>query len=386
MRRAPWFGVALSVAACVTAAGCGGGASRQSVASVPLVPDSAVRNTASVPFPTPSPTPVPGVQRLRRFEIDRDKVFIAGISSGGFFGVQMHVAYSRTFKGAAIYAGGVYHCANDSVVLALTQCGGIGLYQSTLAASETYLDLQSAAGTIDNERNLREQRVYLWSGTQDALVKQQEMNDLESEYRHYGADIVKYDNAFPAAHGWESPNGELACGTQGSPYMIKCTSGSHAYDSEQTWLEGFFGHLHPRNGGPLKGKLVRFDQTEFGAAASNSMDTNGYAFVPDRCSDHDRCGLVVAFHGCLQTQADIGTKFVTEAGIDEWADTNGIVVLYPYAVKSSTVPFNPQGCWDWWGYDDPNYALKSGTQASIVYKMVQRVMGGGSEDRHDDDR
>lgn len=38
-------------------------------------------------------------------------------------------------------------------------------------------------------------------------------------------------------------------------------------------------------------------------------------------------------------------------------------------------PFNPQGCWDRWGYDDPQYAFRSGTQVSIVYKMVERVTG-----------
>jgi len=65
----------------------------------------------------------------------------------------------------------------------------------------------------------------------------------------------------------------------------------------------------------------------------------------------------------------------TEAGIDAWADRNDIVVLYPYAVKSQTNPLNPNGCWHWWGYDDPSYALQSGTQISIVYKMVQRIMG-----------
>jgi poly(3-hydroxybutyrate) depolymerase len=156
--------------------------------------------------------------------------------------------------------------------------------------------------------------------------------------------------------------------------MIACSLGSRAYDSERVWLSAFLGRLEPRNDGRLRGQLVNFDQTEFGAAATNSMDTNGYAFVPQRCADRQRCSLVLALHGCLQTQADIGTKFITESGIDEWADNNDMVVLYPYAVKSMTVPFNPQGCWDWWGYDDPNYALKSGTQASIVYKMVQRLM------------
>ena len=162
--------------------------------------------------------------------------------------------------------------------------------------------------------------------------------------------------------------------------MVTCNAGTQPYDSERTWLSAFFGRLEPRNNGTLRGSLINFDQTEFGASAGNSMDTNGYVFVPQRCSDHHPCGLVVAFHGCLQTQADIGTKFVTEAGINEWADSNDIVVLYPYAARSATVPFNPQGCWDWWGYDDPSYALRSGTQTSIVYKMVRRVMGGEEDD------
>jgi poly(3-hydroxybutyrate) depolymerase len=366
MRPAQRFSFVLLLALFLTAAGCGGGGVGRSAPAVPIVPESGVRSTDMVA--------TTAIQRLRSYRIDADKVFVAGISSGGFFGVQMHVAHSATFKGAAIYAGGVYYCALDSVVTALVDCGGEGLYASTLAQSESYLDQQSAAGTIDHERNLREQPVYLWSGTADTVVKQAEMNDLQTEYQHYGADIVKYDNAFPAEHGWESPDGELPCGTAASPYMITCDEGSRPYDSERTWLSGFFGRLQPRNDGRLRGQVINFDQTEFGAAASNSMDTNGYYFVPPRCSEREGCGLVVAFHGCLQTQADIGTKFVTESGIDEWADTNNIIVLYPYAIKSSTVPYNPQGCWDWWGYDDPNYSLKSGTQISIVYKMVQRLI------------
>jgi poly(3-hydroxybutyrate) depolymerase len=366
MRRASRFELFLLLAIGIAATGCGGGATARGAAPVPLVPDSGVRTADAIASSA--------LRHLRSYEIAPARVFVAGISAGGFFGVQMHVAHSKTFKGAAIYAGGVYYCALGNVGTALAACGGEGLYQSTLAQSEAYLDLQSASGTIDDKRNLRGQPVYLWSGTQDTVVKQQEMNDLQTEYQHYGANVVKYDNAFPAEHGWESPDGELSCGTKGSPFMIACNSGASAYDSERTWLTAFFGHLRPRNAGRLRGQLINFDQTEFGAGPSNSMDTNGYYFVPQRCSERHPCGLVVAFHGCLQTQADIGTKFITESGIDEWADSNDIIVLYPYAVKSSTVPFNPQGCWDWWGYDDPNYALKSGTQTTIVYNMVRRLM------------
>lgn len=372
MRHVTSFGRVLALAAFAVAAGCGGGGgTTQSTPPLPQAPNGVARSAESVT--------VSAIARLGSYNIDPSKVFVAGISSGGFFGVQMHVAHSETFKGAAIYAGGVDYCALDSVVIALTACGGEGLYESTLAQSEAYVDQQSAAGTIDNERNLRRQPIYLWSGTADTVVKQAEMNDLETEYRHYGADVVRYDNNFPAEHGWESPDGELACGTAASPYMITCDIGNRPYDSEQTWLSAFFGRLQPRNDRRLEGRLINFDQTEFGAGASNSMDTNGYYFVPDSCSDRRPCGLVVAFHGCLQTQAVIGTKFITESGIDEWADSNGIIVLYPYAIESSTVPYNPQGCWDWWGYDnagtDTAYSTKNGVQISIVYKMVQRVMG-----------
>jgi poly(3-hydroxybutyrate) depolymerase len=358
------FGLTLALIVNLFATGCGGGTMTH---GSPSVPTGGISQTAAVARSA--------VVTLGSYNIDPRKVFVAGISSGGFFAVQMHVAHSSTFKGAAVYAGGVYACAQDSLAIALAACGGEGLYQSTLALSESYLDQQSAAGTIDAESNLRGQPVYLWSGTHDTIVDPREMNDLNTEYQHYGANVFRYDNTFPAGHGWESPDGELSCGTQGSPYIIACNRGTQVYDSEQTWLQTFFGTLRPRNDGTPNGTLINFDQTAFGAAASNSMDTNGYVFVPRDCAAGSACGLILAFHGCLQTQADIGTKFITEGGIDAWADRNDIVVLYPYAVKSQTTPTNPNGCWDWWGYDDSAYALRSGTQISIVYKMVQRVTG-----------
>jgi poly(3-hydroxybutyrate) depolymerase len=329
--------------------------------------------------PTPGPvSPTAAPIRLGTYNINPSKVFVAGISSGGFFAVQMHVAHSSVFKGAAIYAGGVYYCDQGNLALALAECGGEtnincqALYSSTLAQSEAYLDAQSLAGTIDNERNLQGQPVYLWSGTNDEVVNPSEMIDLQSEYVHYGA-LVTFDNAFLANHGWESPDGTVPCGTATDPYMIVCYQNGVAYDSERTWLSLFFGSLNPRNNGGAIGSLLNFDQTEFGASASNGMDTNGYVYVPPTCAAQMRCGLVLAFHGCRQIQSAIGTTWIKDAGINEWADTNNFVVLYPYVVQSTVSPTDPQGCWDWWGYDDSNYALKSGTQLSIIYKMVQRV-------------
>ena len=357
----------------------------------PGQPTPAPGQSAPPATPTPAPTstpppppagvvtPAPAIVRLGSYHVAPQQIFVAGISSGGFFGVQMHVAHSSVFQGAAIYAGGVFHCSQDSVALALAECGGEtvngqALYQNTLAQSEAYLDQQSAAGTIDPASHLQGQPVYLWSGTKDSVVNPQEMADLNSEYLHYGAHVT-FDNGFAADHGWESPDGELPCGTAASPYMIACTQNAQLYDSEQKWLTLFFGPLNARSS-TLHGSLMRFDQTEFGAGAANSMDTNGTVYVPQPCAAGTTCGFVVVFHGCKQGHAFIGDTFVTESGIDQWADTNKIIVLYPYAVAApGPAPYNPNGCWDWWGYDDPNYSLKSGTQTTIVYRMVQRVTG-----------
>jgi hypothetical protein len=53
--------------------------------------------------------------------------------------------------------------------------------------------------------------------------------------------------------------------------------------------------------------------------------------------------------------------------------------VYPDTIASSAPgPTNPNACFDWWGYSnqyDPNYALKSGLQMSVLYAMVQRVTG-----------
>jgi len=57
-------------------------------------------------------------------------------------------------------------------------------------------------------------------------------------------------------------------------------------------------------------------------------------------------------HGCAQTLADVDDDFVTKTGINEIAEANNIIVLYPQAKKSMITPSNPQGCWDWWGYSD----------------------------------
>lgn len=370
--------LALVAATAAGIAGCGGGGDSGSA-------DAAAADASKSEALAYRVAGTPGVISLQRYQIDPAKIFVVGISSGGFAATQMHVAHSSTFKGAAVYAGGVYWCAGaGGAATALANCGGLTLstnqasYNSTLAASDAYLDLQSSLGTIDPASNLRGQPVYLWSGTQDTVVNPLEMADLNAQYQRLGANI-RFDNGYPAAHGWESPDGELGCGVLGSPFMVNCSTNGVAYDSVKTWLTMFLGPLKSRNNGTLSGTLSAFNQTEFGATPNLSMSPTGSVFVPKSCAQGQTCGLVLAMHGCLQEASLIGDRWVKQAGINEWADTNKLVVIYPDTIASSAPgPTNPNACFDWWGYsnqDDPNYAVKSGLQMTVLYAMVQRVTG-----------
>jgi poly(3-hydroxybutyrate) depolymerase len=358
MRVRSLFSVGLAGAILVA---CGGGGGGSGVTPAGPLAHSAKRR------PMASST---GVVSLGRYNINPAHVYVAGISSGGFMAVQLHFAYSGTFKGAAIYAGGPDDCAQDSEATAIDDCGGAGLYGSELTPSENFINSNQNTSGMDPVSNISGQKVYLWSGTGDTVVSQKTMNDLETEYQHYGASVT-YDNSFDAEHGWESPYGANSCDTLGSPYMITCDKGSSVYDSEQTWLSLFLGTLNAKNTGTLNGSLMNFNQTQFSTASG--LDTNGWVFVPQSCASGTQCSLVVALDGCEQYQAAIGTDFVSQSGLDEWADTNDIIVLYPYQVTTSS---NPDGCWDWWGYASSSYALKSGPQMAAIYAMVQHLEGG----------
>ncbi len=328
-------------------------------------------------------------QALPSYNVARNKVFVAGISSGAFMAVQMHIAYSSTFKGAAIYAGGPYYCAQDDLVTALSTCMAVGTNINT-AALVANVQNWAQQGLVDPVKHLKRQPVYLWSGKLDALVRQPVMDALQSFYKALGTDVFKYDNSFLAAHGWESFVGTEPCAKANTPYVLLCTAGNDSvsgdpagstpYDSEQVWLTRWLGRLKPANTGTLTGQLLPFNQDTFapgGSAAAISMGPLGYVYVPRDCAAGAKCGLLLVLHGCNQSYTSVGSRFINTAGVNQWADTNRLLVLYPQAIATSATGSNPQGCWDWWGYlNDRDYAQKSGPQMQILFAMVKQLARG----------
>jgi poly(3-hydroxybutyrate) depolymerase len=124
----------------------------------------------------------------------------------------------------------------------------------------------------------------------------------------------------------------------------------------------------------VSGELRAFDQARYATGGMLvSMEDEGFVFVPKDCAAGRPCRLHAAFHGCRQGSGFVGQAFARDAGYNRWADANRIVVLYPQAAKSLVWPFNPQGCWDWWGYSGANYASRDGLQLRAVHRMLRAL-------------
>jgi poly(3-hydroxybutyrate) depolymerase len=304
---------------------------------------------------------------LGRYSISA--VYASGVSSGGFMADQLHVAYSGTVKGLGVFAGGPYHCAQGSLNTAQLACM-YNLQSRQLPTLEQTARNRSASGTIDNVAGLSGHPVYVFHGTADSTVNVATSNDLAQFYRDFGASVT-YANTTPAGHSWVSPLGPNACGTSYTPYINNCGT-----DPEQAMLGRLFGSVSAPAASP-SGTVVSFDQNAYapgGNAGSISMGATGYAYVPPACASGATCRLMVALHGCLQGAGSIGTTFVTKAHLNEYGDTNNMIVLYPQATATSGS--NPQGCWDWWGYlGAGNYDTHGGPQIEAIMKMVHALGG-----------
>jgi poly(3-hydroxybutyrate) depolymerase len=302
---------------------------------------------------------------LPQLSIDPAETTVSGLSSGGYMAVQLHVAYSATFKkGAGVVAGGPFYCAEGSVVNATGRC----MEHNTAIPVSTLINTTNSwasSGVLDPVANLQASKVYLFSGTLDSAVRQPVMNDLLTYYQAFvpAANIV-YKKDLAAEHAFVTEDHGSACATKAPPYINDCN-----FDLAGAILQQLYGPLNARNSGTLGGSFTEFEQTAF--ISGHGMATTGWVYVPQACAAGERCRLHVVLHGCKQNTADVGQQYVRNTGYNRWADTNKLVMLYPQTSLAAT-----NSCWDWWGYDSANYAKKSGPQMAAIKAMVDRVGSG----------
>ncbi|HTX85532.1 MAG TPA: PHB depolymerase family esterase [Streptosporangiaceae bacterium] len=298
--------------------------------------------------------------------LDITGVYVTGVSSGGFMATQLQVAYSATIDGAGIVAAGPYDCGQGNVIDFAT-CD-IGASLPTL---EQQAVTWSNEGQIDPISDLTGKPVYVYHGTLDPVVNDLVANSGVDFYQHFGASVEDHSTD-PAGHGWPTPDGVLPCSVTSPPFLINCGD-----DPEGEMLTHWLGSVNPPNTGSPEGTLSSFSQDLYapgGDAPALSMDNDGLLYTPPACEAGAACKLVVALHGCLSGRYLLGEEFPELANLDAYADTNNLVILYPQAI-ASVIPYNPEGCWDWWGYDGPNFAVKSAPQMVTIMNMVTALGG-----------
>ena len=305
---------------------------------------------------------------LPQLNIDKTQTTVSGLSSGGFMAAQLHVAYSATFKkGAGIVAGGPFYCAEGSITNATGRCmaSPAGIPTSSLV---TTTNNWASQGSIDPVVNLQASKVYLFSGSIDSTVKTGVMDALKTYYNSFvpAANVV-YKKDIAAEHAMITDDYGSGCSTKASPYINDCN-----FDLAGAMLAHFYGTLNPRNSATLAtGNFVEFNQSQF--ITGHGMAPTGWAYIPQACTTGAQCRVHVVLHGCQQNVTLVQQQYVRNTGYNRWADTNNMVMIYPQTSTQATNSF-----WDWWGYDNANYAKKTGPQMAAIKAMVDQVSAGGT--------
>jgi hypothetical protein len=347
------------------------------------------------------------VVQLGKYKVRRGESSVSGLSSGAFMTVQLHLAYSSSFAGAGVIAGGPYRCAQTyrgAALLAEDAYVQNALYicmnplvPQTAPNAERLAQLAretASAGEIDPVEHLADHRVYIFTGSKDEVVYSDVVERTRRFYELLGVkpDGIAYHDDVPAGHSIITDNPEDSPLEANEPPYINDGGFMQSHDI----LRHIYGPLKPPSE-QLSGRLIRFDQTEFfGGEARASMSAFGYAYVPRAVEEGAPARVHIALHGCKQGYAYVnyvngrpdvrnvppyGTRYVTTTGYNEIADSNDIIVLYPQAqgIDDGSTQ-NPDGCWDWWGYTNrdpnrPDYYSRSAIQIQAIHNMLGRLGG-----------
>eukprot|EP01138_Halocafeteria_seosinensis_P000901 gb/GECG01000924.1/.p1 GENE.gb/GECG01000924.1/~~gb/GECG01000924.1/.p1 ORF type:complete len:384 (+),score=34.51 gb/GECG01000924.1/:1-1152(+) len=322
-----------------------------------------------------SATPSDTEAGMPAVDIDSSKTSISGISAGGYAAVQVHVAYSSSFIGVGVIAGGPFYCAYDNEVTALTTCmqDGKNIDADVLAGITRNTAL---FGFADDPSNIQHDFIWVLSARNDTVVDRMVVQKLQEYYLNF---IDNPHEQIRAVYDVDGEHSQLTnfygnpCAKLGSPFINNCN-----YDAAGSILQHIYkGSLTKPDTHTFKGKIYEFNQAAFvdGTFWSLTFGLNptGAVYVPPQCDGgQKKCILHVALHGCEMSLSQIQEKYVKYGGYNAWADANDIVILYPQAHSN---PLNPKGCFDWWGYSGTAYASNIGTQTLTIKRMIEALQG-----------
>lgn len=309
-----------------------------------------------------------GMVNAASLNLDLDHITVSGLSSGGYMANQFHLAHSDWVNGAAIISAGPYGCARNDITIALAECVDKTSEDTNLDALNEQAANLAKNGKIPALDNLSGDKVWLLHGTRDTRIAAGVTDMLARQYQGWvGEQNMQYIANKPFAHVYPTKQSGDNCQSSQSPFIGNCD-----YDAAGESLQFLYGELNPP-ATELSGDIITLNQHKVAGSDADTLAETGYAYVPQSCADGEKCRVHVSFHGCNQYADAVGTAYVEQTGINQWADTNQLVVVYPQTRKSLFMPLNPQGCWDWWGYTNKHYATTKGPQIKAVEAIVRSL-------------
>jgi hypothetical protein len=284
---------------------------------------------------------------------------------------QVHLALNERIHGAAILSGGPYGCARGELQTALDTCmvpKSAGPDPAALAASARE---RAAAGRIDPLAAFDGDRVWVFHGARDTTVAPALGADVVAFYRALAPVLsVQADLERPIGHVLATDQRGVDCIEGGSPWLGRC-----GFDAAAAAVAALFDTqpVDPALPAAGRGEVIEFDQRAvFAADSAPQLADRGFLYVPPQCKS-GRCGLLLAFHGCQQSAAQVGRSFVDDGGFNRAADAASLVVAYPQT-QASWMPLNPKACWDWWGYTGADYDTREGAQIRFVDRLLDALL------------
>lgn len=324
---------------------------------------------------------------LPSMSADLSSTTVSGLSSGAYMAGQFQLAHADIVTGAAIVAGGPYACA-ESAFSGIFPDSGVKFLSASRAVSGCMQDTLALYGVPDAQKlaqrarelseagrigripeDVENDRLYIFSGTKDQVVKPRIVSKAVEFYREIGVPAENIEAVFdkPAGHAIVTMDQGGACDGNRLPYIVDCD-----YDQ----IGAIFRQLYPGASAPpagqaeASGRYLEYRQSAFTEDLSDAgLRPSAVVYIPPAC-EKGGCRVHVAFHGCEQNRTEVESRFIRDTGYAPWADANDIVVLFPEVAKS---PFNPLGCWDWWGYTTKEYLTREAPQIVAVRRMLDRL-------------
>ena len=126
-------------------------------------------------------SPLLAAPPLASYKVDIHQTSVSGVSSGGAMAVQMHVAHSSIMRGVGVIAGVAYDCTNSALLSVEARFARApdcmnGSFAAAFSIGRTTVAAGVAGAIDDPATNLPRQKVWLFSGYNDGLVRRGAMN------------------------------------------------------------------------------------------------------------------------------------------------------------------------------------------------------------------